>query len=77
MVRTRKAALVLAMVGGAICATPASAYRSVRTGAAKAGVKVRVRQPSTWTVVGAPRGSRMSASAIDLGAPQNRKRVGR
>lgn len=42
--------------------------------AAKAGVKIRVRQPSTWTVVGAPRGSRMAAGAIDLGAPQNRKR---
>ena len=54
----------------------ASAYRSVRAGAAKAGVKIRVRQPSTWTVVGAPR-SRMSPAAIDLGAPQNRKRVGR
>jgi hypothetical protein len=55
----------------------ASAYRSVRAGAAKAGVKVRVRQPSTWTVVGAPHGSRMAAGAIDLGAPQNRKRIGR
>jgi hypothetical protein len=54
----------------------ASAYRSVRAGAAKAGVKLQVRQPSTWTVVGAPR-SRMSPAAIDLGAPQNRKRVGR
>jgi hypothetical protein len=54
----------------------ASAYRSVRAGAAKAGVRIRVRQPSTWTVVGAPRGSRMAAGAIDLGAPQNRKRVG-
>ena len=30
----------------------ASAYRSVRAGAAKAGVKIRVRQPSTWTVAG-------------------------
>jgi hypothetical protein len=49
----------------------------VRAGAAKAGVRIRVRQPSTWTVVGAPRGSRMAAGAIDLGAPQNRKRVGR
>ena len=52
----------------------ASAYRSVRTGAAKAGVKVRVRQPSTWTVAGAPRGSRMAPGAIDLGPAQNRKR---
>jgi hypothetical protein len=54
----------------------ASAFRSVRAGAAKAGVKIRVRQPSTWTVVGAPRESRMAPGAIDLGAPQNRKRVG-
>ena len=54
----------------------ASAYRSVRAGAAKAGVKVRVRQPSTWTVVGAPR-SRMSPSAIDLDPVGNRKRIGR
>ena len=47
----------------------------MRAGAAKAGVKVRVRQPSTWTVVGAPR-SRMPASAIDLEPVANRKRIG-
>jgi hypothetical protein len=58
----------------AMLAHAASAYRSVRTGAAKAGVEVRVRQPSTWTVVGAPRGSRMAPGAIDLGPAQNRKR---
>ncbi len=52
------------------------AYWSVRAGADRAGVKVRVRQPSTWTVVGAAR-SRMDAGTIDLGAPQNRKRLGR
>jgi hypothetical protein len=60
----------------AMLAHAASAYRSVRAGAAKAGVKIRVREPSTWTVVGAPR-SRMVPGAIDLGAPQNRKRLGR
>jgi hypothetical protein len=54
----------------------ASAFRSVRSGAAKAGVKLRVRQPSTWTVVGAPR-SRMEASTIDLEPVANRKRFGR
>jgi hypothetical protein len=52
----------------------ASAYRSVRAGAAKAGVKVRVRQPSTWTVVGVPKTSRMEPSTIDLGPAANRKR---
>jgi hypothetical protein len=51
----------------------ASAYRSVRAGAAKAGVKVRVREPSTWTVVGAPR-SRMEPSTIDLGPVANSRR---
>ena len=54
----------------------ASAYRSVRAGAAKAGVRIRVRQPSTWTVVGAPR-SRMVGSTIDLEPVTNRKRFGR
>jgi hypothetical protein len=54
----------------------ASAYRSVRAAAANAGVKVRVRQPSTWTVAGAPR-SRMEASTIDLEPVANRKRFGR
>ena len=54
----------------------ASAYRSVRAGAAKAGVKVRVRQPSTWTVVGAPR-SRMSGQRDRPRRPQNRKRFAR
>jgi hypothetical protein len=49
------------------------AYFSVRAGADKAGVRVKVRQPSTWSLPGATR-SRMSAGAIDLGAPQNRKR---
>jgi hypothetical protein len=62
---------------GGMLAHAANAYRSVRAGAAKAGVKVRVREPSTWTVVGAPRGSRMAPGAIDLGLPQNRKRFGR
>lgn len=58
----------------AMLAHAASACRSVRAGAGKAGVKVRVRQPSTWTVVGAPSGSRMAPGAIDLGPAQNRKR---
>jgi hypothetical protein len=49
------------------------AYWLVRAGADDAGVRVRVRQPSTWSLPGATR-SRMSAGAIDLGAPQNRKR---
>jgi hypothetical protein len=52
----------------------ASAYRSVRAGAAKAGVKVRVREPSTWTVVGAPQSSLMEPSAIDLGPVAAAKR---
>ena len=52
-------------------------YWHVRAAADKAGVKVRVRQPSTWTVVGAPTVSRMEPSMIDLGVPQNRKRFGR
>lgn len=51
-------------------------YRSVRAGAAKAGVKIRVRQPSTWTVVGGPR-SRMVGSTIDVEPVTNRKRFGR
>ena len=49
------------------------AYWLVRKGADDAGVRVKVRQPSTWSLPGATR-SRMSAGAIDLGAPQNRKR---
>jgi hypothetical protein len=49
------------------------AYWSVREGAAKAGVRVRVRQPSTWTLPSATR-SRMPAGAIDLGTRQNGKR---
>ena len=52
------------------------AYWSVRAGADKAGVEVRVRKPSTWTVVGSPKQSRMAPGAIDLGGPQNRKRFG-
>lgn len=54
----------------------AQAYEHVRAGAAKAGVKVEVRQPSTWTVVGSPRASRMPPGAIDLGPGHNRKRLG-
>ena len=53
------------------------AYWSVRAGADKAGVKVRVREPSTWTVVGAPVESRIEPSMIDLGVAQNRKRMQR
>ena len=54
----------------------ASAYRHVRAGAAKAGVTIKVRQPSTWTVLRRrARGSRIAPSLIDLGAPQNRKRA--
>ena len=49
---------------------------NVWTGAAKADVKARVREPSTWTVVGAPR-SRMEPSTIDLEPVANRKRLGR
>ena len=48
-----------------------AAYRSVVAGAAKADVPVRVRPPSTWTVLPPPRGhggSRMRPSTIDLGA---------
>jgi hypothetical protein len=51
-----------------------AAYRSVRAGAAKAGVKVRVREPSTWTVLAAPKGSRMKPSTIDLGPVPRAKR---
>jgi hypothetical protein len=51
-----------------------AAYRSVREGAAKAGVKVRLREPSTWTVVAAPKGSRMKPSTIDLGPVAQAKR---
>ena len=51
-----------------------AAYRRVRSGAAKAGVAVRVREPSTWTVVGAPMSSRMDPGAIDLEPAANRKR---
>ena len=53
------------------------AYWHVRAGADKAGVKVRVRQPTAWTVVGTPTASKIEPSLIDLGAPQNRKRLGR
>jgi len=52
------------------------AWRSVRSGAAKAGVKVRVREPSTWTVVGAPESSNMEPSTIDLGPVANGRRGG-
>jgi hypothetical protein len=61
---------------GAMLAHAEAAYWSVRSGAAKAGVKVRVREPSTWTVLGAQE-SQMAPGAIDLGPPQNRKRFGR
>jgi hypothetical protein len=50
-----------------------AAYWSVREGADDAGVRVRVRQPSTWSLPSATR-SRMPAGAIDLGTRQNRKR---
>jgi hypothetical protein len=51
----------------------AAAYRSVRAGAAKAGVHVRVREPSTWTVA-APERSRMPPGTIDLGPVGSVKR---
>jgi hypothetical protein len=53
------------------------AYWHVRAAADRAGVKVRVREPSTWTVVGAPVESRIEPSMIDLGVAQNRKRLQR
>jgi hypothetical protein len=59
---------------GGMLAHAARAYRNVRNGAAKAGVKVRVRQPSTWTVLAQMRGSRMAPSTIDLEPAANRKR---
>jgi hypothetical protein len=55
------------------------AYFDVRAGAAKAGVPVRVRQPSTWSVLppaAGQRGSRLKPSLIDLGHRTNRKRLG-
>ena len=55
----------------------ADAYWHVRAAADKAGVKVRVREPTAWTVVGAPTESRIEPSMIDLGVPQNRKRFER
>jgi hypothetical protein len=53
------------------------AYRYVREGADDAGVRVRVRQPSTWTVLPPARGSRMVPSTIDLGPAATRKRLQR
>jgi hypothetical protein len=52
----------------------ARAYGHVRRGADKAGVRVRVRQPSTWTVLPQSRGSRMVPGTIDLEPAANRKR---
>ena len=54
------------------------AYVHVREGAARAGVKVRVRQPSTWTVLppaAGVSGSRMKPGPIDLAHRMNRKRM--
>ena len=53
------------------------AYWHVRAAADKAGVKVRVREPNRWTVVGSPVESRIEPSMIDLGMAQNRKRFQR
>jgi len=62
----------------AMLAHAEEAYRHVLAGADRADVEVRVRQPSTWTVV-APsqgaRGSRIPAAAVDLAPWPNLKRV--
>jgi hypothetical protein len=53
------------------------AYFEVRQGAARAGVPVRVRQPSTWSVLppaAGHSGSRIRPSLIDLAHRMNRKR---
>jgi hypothetical protein len=71
--RRAQSAIAAHDYGGMLAHTEA-AYWSVRAGAAEAGVQVRVRQPSTWTVVG-PQRSRMAPGTIDLGPPQNRKRL--
>jgi hypothetical protein len=64
---------------GAMLGRAQSAYEHVRAGAARAGVAVRVRQPSTWTLMPAPHGgasgSRMDPGLIDLGRRENRKRA--
>jgi len=54
------------------------AYFEVREGAARAGVPIRVRQPSTWSVLppaAGPRGSRIRPSLIDLAHRQIAKRM--
>jgi hypothetical protein len=54
------------------------AYGHVRAGAARAGVPVRVRKPSTWTVlppVAGTSGSRIKPSLIDLSHRANSRRL--
>jgi hypothetical protein len=56
----------------------AAAYGHVRAGAARAGVQVEVREPSTWTVVPPEDDqsrSRMKPSVIDLAPRTMRKRA--
>ena len=57
----------------------ATAYRHVRTGAARAGVTIKVRQPSTWTLMPAPHGAasgtRIAPGLIDLAHRRNSKRA--
>ena len=57
-----------------------AAYRRVRAGAAKAGVRAEIRTPSTWTLRPAaqlPSRSRMKDHTIDLDRRANRKRMAR
>ena len=54
------------------------AYIEIREGAARAGVLVRVRQPSTWSVLPPAAGqsaSRLKPSLIDLGGRHIAKRM--